>query len=99
MGFSVNDLYLLGPPCVFIACPLVSSVVDQLIIMSFPRYLKPSANSGGSHSNLGLLLDPSGESASAVVASANKQVISVLSGTTTRKRSSNYHRYDPETKA
>ena len=29
---------LIGPPLVFIACPLVSSVVDQLIIMSLCRY-------------------------------------------------------------
>ena len=52
-------------------CPLVSSVVDLLLIISLYRYLKPSADSGGTHSNLGLLPDPnaeSGESAMAVVA-------------------------------
>ena len=37
--FSVNDPYVVGPPLVFIARPLVSSVVDQLIIMSVLRYL------------------------------------------------------------
>ena len=35
MGFfpSQNDPYLVDPPLVFIACPLVSSVVNQLIII------------------------------------------------------------------
>ena len=51
--------------------------------MSLHRYLKPSADSGGTHSNLGLLPDPnaeSGESARAVVvAAANKEVVAVLS--------------------
>ena len=48
-------------------------MVDQLIIMSLPRYLKPSADSGGTHSNLGLL-----PYTNAVVAAANK-VVAVLS--------------------
>ena len=45
----MNDPYVEGQPLVFIACPLVSSVVDELIIMSLGRYLKPSADSGGTH--------------------------------------------------
>ena len=77
----MNDPYLVDPPRLFIACPLVSSVVNQLIIiMSFRKYLKPSADSGGTYSNLELLPDPnaeSGESASAVVvATTNKEVCS-----------------------
>ena len=60
-------------------------MVDQLVIMSLQRYLKPSADSGGTHSNLGLLPDPnaeSGESTRAVVAAAKKEVVALLSGTT-----------------
>ena len=53
-GVSVNDLYVVGP--------LVSSVVDQLIIMSILRYLKPSVDSGGTCSNLGQFPDPNAES-------------------------------------
>ena len=53
------------------------------MILSLHRYLKPSADSLGSHSNLGLHPDPSSESARAVVAAANKEVVAVLSGTTT----------------
>ena len=77
--------YLVGPPCVFIACPLVSSVVDQLIIKSF-KQISQTIYSGGTHSNLGLLPDTnaeSGESVRAVVAAANKEVVAVLSGATT----------------
>ena len=57
----------------YIACPMISSVVGQLITMSVCRYLKPSADSVGTHSNLELLPDPnaeSGESAKAVVVAA-----------------------------
>ena len=83
----MNESYLIGPLSVFIACPLVSSVMDQLIIMSLHRYLKPSADSGGTNSNLEQLHDPNtecDESARAViVAAANKEVVAVLSGTTT----------------
>ena len=68
---------MVGPPLVFIAFPLVSSVVDQLIIMSLLRYLKPFADSGGTHSNLGLLPDPNAESDESVVA-ANKEVVKVI---------------------
>ena len=50
---------MVGPPP--LACPLVSSVVDQMIIMSLLRYLKPSAANGGTLSNLGLLPDPNAE--------------------------------------
>ena len=74
------------PTTCFLACPLVSSVVEQLIIMSLHRYLKPSVDSGGTYNNLVLLPDPnveSGESARAVVAAAKKEVIALLSGTTT----------------
>ena len=50
------------------------------------KYLKPSADSGGTNSNLELLPDPnveSGESVRAlVVAAANKEIVAVLSGTT-----------------
>ena len=57
-------------------------MVDQLIIMSLCRYyLKPSADSGGTHTNLELLPDPNtkcGESATVVVvAAANKEVVIV----------------------
>ena len=55
--------------------------------MSLGRYLKPSADSGGTNSNLGLHPDPnagSAESARAVVvAAANKEVVADLSGTIT----------------
>ena len=55
--------------------------------MSLGRYLKPSADFGGTNSNLELLPDPnaeSGEPARAVVVAAdNKEVVAVLSGTTT----------------
>ena len=75
-GFSMDECYLIGPPPVFIACPLVSSVVNQLIIMSLGRYLKPSADSGGTNSNLELLPDPNAESDESarvvVVAAVNK---------------------------
>ena len=51
------------------------------------RYLKPSADSGGTPSNLGLHPDPNavnGESPRAVVvAAANKEAVAVLSETTT----------------
>ena len=50
-------MYVVGPPLVFIACPLVSSVVDQMIIMSILRYLKPSADVEGTHSNPGYDVD------------------------------------------
>ena len=44
----MNEFYLIGSPLVFIACPLVSSVVDQLInYYELPTYLKPSADSIG----------------------------------------------------
>ena len=82
----MNESYLVCPPHVFIACPLFTSVMDQLIIMSLHKYLKPSADSGGTNSKLELLPYPnteSGESARAViVAAANKEVVAVLSGTT-----------------
>ena len=57
-------------------------MVDQLIIMSLHKYLKPSADSRGTNSTLELLTDPnteSGESAWAVVVAAgNKEVVAVL---------------------
>ena len=42
--------------------PLVSSVVDQLIIMSLLRYLKLSVDSGWTQSNLGQFPDSNAES-------------------------------------
>ena len=57
----MNESYLVGLPHVFIDCPLVSSVVDQLIIMSLRKDLKPSTDSGGTNSNLELLPDPNAE--------------------------------------
>ena len=63
----------MGPPRIFIACPLFSSLVDQLIIMNLGRYLEPSAVSGGTNGNLELLTDcntESGESTRAVVVAA-----------------------------
>ena len=83
----MNESYLIGPLSVFIACPLVSSVVDQLIIMSLLRYLKPSADSGGTTSNLKQLHDPNAEcdesARTVIVAAANKEEVAVLSRTIT----------------
>ena len=78
----MNESYQIGPPLVFIACPPVSSVVDVLIIMSLPRYLKPPASSGGTNS---YFLTPrcGGSATAVVVATANKEVVALLSGTTT----------------
>ena len=72
-------------------------MVDQLIIMSLHRYLKSSADSGGTHSNLGLLTDPnveSGKSARAVMAAAKNEVVaflSVLSHVTNHEIGSHIH--------
>ena len=55
--------------------------------MSLGRHVKPSDGSGGTNSNLELLLDTNAESdesaRAVVVAAANKEVVAVLSGTTT----------------
>ena len=55
--------------------------------MSLGRHVKPSAGSGGTNSNLELLPDTNAESdesaRAVVVAAANKEVVAVLSGTTT----------------
>ena len=83
----MNDSYVKGPPPDFIVYPQISSVVDQLIVVSIGRYLKPSTDCGGTNGNLELLPDPNAESDESaraiVVAAANKEVVAVLSGTTT----------------
>ena len=64
---------------VFIACLLVSSVVDQLIIMSLRQIPQAICLVEGLIATWGNT--ENGESARAV-ASANKEVVAVLSGTT-----------------
>ena len=72
-------------------------MVVHLIIMSLHKYLKPSAGSGETSSNLELLPDPnaeSGKSARAVDVAAAK-IVAVLSGTTTIYYNTRFPVYKP----
>jgi len=69
--------------------------------MSLHQYLKSSKDQA-TYSGSPFLSDPiteSSESARAIVMAANEQVEAVLAKKTTRKRSSSYNKWDPETKA
>ena len=73
----MNDPTCYAEHLLFSLSSLISPEVDLLIIMTLHRYLKPSADSGETHSNLEILPNPNaeigGESARAVVSALKKK--------------------------